>query len=183
MLSEPLQQLLPLSAAASAALAPSGRRGRAAPTTAPADGAAGERGVPDRAIKQVLYTLERAGRLVWPTLPPGEALEFSARLLGPLFEALSADILSMQDIGERECEALAALCRPLVAGAPAALLACVDGTGQRQGLEGGGLDVKALVGLTQQRAASVSSGRPPCAACWRMRRGSLSTGWPRRCDN
>ncbi len=138
-LSEPLAQLLPLAAAAAAISARGARGAPAAPDAA--DGAAS----PDRAIKQLLYTLERAGRLVWPTLPPGEALEFSARLLAPLFKALSDDILRMDDIGERECDAIVGMCRPLVAGAPAALLAGVDGTGQQQGLEAGGLDVKALV--------------------------------------
>jgi hypothetical protein len=129
-------------------------------------------------VKQVLYTLERAGRLLWPTLPPGEALEFSSRLLGPLSKALSEDILRAEDIGERECSAIVALCRPLVAGAPGALLASVDGTGQQQGLEGGGVDVKALVRAgpgargyprragwlegrgAQERAAFVVSGTP-----------------------
>jgi hypothetical protein len=137
-LSEPLSQLLPLAAAAEVAAAASSSRGRGANSGAAADG-------PGRAVKQLLYTLERAGRLVWPTLPPGEALDFSARLLGPLFKALSDDILGMDDIGADECEGIAALCRPLVAGAPGALLAAVDGTGAQQGLEGAGVDVKALV--------------------------------------
>lgn len=34
----------------------------------------------------VLLLLQRVGRLVWPTLAPGVALDFCARLLGPLFQ-------------------------------------------------------------------------------------------------
>jgi hypothetical protein len=165
-LSEPLSQLLPLAVAAEAV---SAGRGRAA--------AAGAGDGPERAIKQLLYTLERAGRLVWPTLPPGEALDFSARLLGPLFKALSDDVLGMDDIGEGECDGIVALCRPLVAGAPAALLAAVDGTGQQQGLEAGSLDIKALVGGLWGGAGEgrfdLPAGRPVSAG--------TSWGWGQPC--
>jgi hypothetical protein len=55
--------------------------------------------------------VNKAGRLVWPTLTPAAALDFSARLLGPVFQTLLGDILTKKDIGVQECNEMVQLLR------------------------------------------------------------------------
>ena len=64
-----------------------------------------------KAVRQLLHTVNKAGRLVWPTLTPAAALDFSARLLGPVFQTLLGDILAKQDIGVQECNEIVQLLR------------------------------------------------------------------------
>ena len=162
-LAEPLAALLPLGDAAAALAAAGGAAGAA--LGAVAGGGGGGGGSRDaaasatRAVKAVLYTLERAGRLVWPALPPGEALDFSARLLAPLFRALCDGVLAMDEVAEAECDAVVALCRPIARGAPGALLKGAVGSGGSAalgldaGAAGAGLDAGALLEAALARRA------------------------------
>lgn len=83
-----------------------------------------------RAREQLLHTLKRAGGLVWPTLLPGQALDFSARLMGPVYQALLGEVLARKDIGERECQDIVELYQPLVDRGVRELLDRVDVSGQ-----------------------------------------------------
>eukprot|EP00878_Enallax_costatus_P008594 GHUV01008985.1.p1 GENE.GHUV01008985.1~~GHUV01008985.1.p1 ORF type:complete len:754 (+),score=301.21 GHUV01008985.1:377-2638(+) len=95
------------------------------------------------AQKGALYTLRRAGKLLWSCLAPTAALEASTQLLEELGGLLVQDVLARKDIGNGEDTALVQLYRPLVDGAVHELLADVDLSKQTTASDD--LDVKELV--------------------------------------
>eukprot|EP00877_Chromochloris_zofingiensis_P011162 jgi/Chrzof1/629/Cz01g23020.t1 len=86
----------------------------------------GQEGITQRkAVRQVLHILSRIGRLLWPTLRPSCALDFSAKVLAPVFQRLLDDILSKKDIGVDECGEMVELCKPVVEEGVSSLLSGV----------------------------------------------------------
>lgn len=108
----------------------------------------GQEGITQRkAVRQVLHILSRIGRLLWPTLRPSCALDFSAKVLAPVFQRLLDDILSKKDIGVDECGEMVELCKPVVEEGVSSLLSGVPLAqwGDQH------VDMKALVSRTQSQ--------------------------------
>lgn len=82
----------------------------------------------ERAIQQVLHVLRHLGSVWAPIVPPRTLL----RTLGELVDAVFAQVLEMvqalDDIGERESERVAALCRLLSQGVEQSLPGSVEST-------------------------------------------------------
>eukprot|EP00775_Hariotina_reticulata_P007918 gene7918-8114_t len=100
------------------------------------------------ARQAVLYTLARAGRLLWSSLAPAAALEASQQLLEPLASMLVADVLGKQDIGEAEAAGLVRMYRPVLEGALPELLGDVDLSSQA--VPAADVDLKELVSVALQ---------------------------------
>lgn len=81
----------------------------------------------ERAVQQVLHVLRHLHSVWAPIVPPRTLLRTMGELVDVVFAQVISMIKALEDIGEKESERLAALCRLLSQGAEQMLESTVDG--------------------------------------------------------